>query len=237
MKLTDRQLMKASLRALYLWEFGDDEIKSKQKKSDKELLNYFSNEWLELLKNKKPIVYTDAMIDTLIYSCGMRKHNISNHKRPNINIFFNDPKLIQSYTTSLQAQKNKKYITARSNVTNLGKKLDPSRGSRGNYKGFGTQSAFASRILFFAIPNMQFFNYSDDLKDRLKEDWGVKGIDLKKSYAKMNKLLNKYEEQLKKLPRPIFDSNIKELIEQNNWWERRVLDLAVLQNWKCFCKD
>jgi hypothetical protein len=237
MRLTDRQLMKASLRALYLWEFGDDEITSKLKVSDKELLAYFATEWIGFVKHKKPIAYTDAMINKLIYSCGMRTHNVTNRKRPNINIFFNSPKLLQSYTTSLQVQKNKKYITARSNVTNLGKLLDPSRGSRGNYKGFGTQSAFASRILFFAIPNMQFFNYSTTLQDRLKDEWKVKGVDLKKSYAKMNQLLNRYESQLKKLPRPNFDKDIKEFVEQNNWWERRVLDLAVLHNWECFCRD
>ena len=56
----------------------------------------------------------------------------------------------------------------------------------------------------------------------------------------MNKLLKTYEDKIKKLPRPNFASDCNEelakIIETNKWWERRVIDLAVLDNWKCFCK-
>ena len=27
-----------------------------------------------------------------------------------------------------------------------------------------------------------------------------------------------------------------EAVKDGDWWERRVLDLAVIHNWKCFCR-
>jgi hypothetical protein len=240
MRLTDKDLMRACCRALYLWEFGDDEVKPKHKLSDKELLNYFANEWQELLKNKKPISYTKIMVDKLIYSCGLRPQNLSNRKRPNINFYFNGNHLAQRYLNSIKTLRNNQYTYARSAMSKLGDELDASKGSRGNIKGYGNQRAFASRILFFAIPQMYFFNYSPTLKEKLKEDWKVKGVEHNKAYTFMNRLLKRYESKIKKLPRPNFASDcsaeIATLIANNNWWERRVLDLAVLENWECFCR-
>lgn len=240
MKLTDKDLMRACFRALYLWEFGDDAVKSKHKLTDKELLNYFANEWQELIKNKKPVAYTDAMVDCLIYSCGLRPQNLSNRKRPNINAYFNGTHIAQRHSNSLNTQRNNQYTYARSAMSQLGDDLDASKGARGGVKGYGNQRAFASRILFFAIPEMYFFNYSPTLQDNLKKSCNIKGIDHHKTYVQMNKLLKTYEDKIKKLPCPNFASDCNEelakVIATNKWWERRVIDLAVLDNWKCFCK-
>jgi hypothetical protein len=55
----------------------------------------------------------------------------------------------------------------------------------------------------------------------------------------MHKLHQANKEELKNLPRPKFSEvkGIATAINEGDWWERRVLDLAVLQNWECFCKD
>ncbi len=232
MELTDRQIMKACCTALYLWEFGDDKVKEENRLSDKELMTYFSSQFFDLLQNKNTIDYSDDMVDSLMDSCGLRTHNKSNRKRPNINVFFNSPKTIQKYQSSQQAKKNNSYVVARGLVNTLGDMLDARKGSRGGHKGSGKQCAFASRILFFAITNINVFNHSPSLQKKLKEKWGIKGADLQKSYKQMNKLLKEYKVKLEKLPRPYLEDDLalKELIYATNWWERRVLDLAVLQS-------
>jgi hypothetical protein len=232
MVITDRQLLKACCTALYLWEFGDDSVKEEKRLSDKDLMKYFAGEWNELLQVNKQIDYSNEMYDKLMDSCGMRGHNKSNRKLPNINIFFNNPTTLSKYQNSLQSKKNNSYLTARGLVNALGDLLDARKGSRGGHKGSGKQCAFASRILFFAITDMNVFNYSPALEKKLKNKWGVKGVDVQKSYKHMNVLLKEYEDKLKKLPRPYLEDDIKlkELFENSNWWERRVLDLAVLQS-------
>ena len=57
-------------------------------------------------------------------------------------------------------------------------------------------------------------------------------------YEKMNELFLLHETKLKNLPRPKFDdlNGLEVAINAGDWWERRVLDLAILENWECFCQ-
>ena len=114
--------------------------------------------------------------------------------------FFNSPTKLSKYQNSLQSMKNNSYLTARGLVKALGDLLDTRKGSRGGHKGPGKQCAFASRILFFAITDMNVFNYSPALEKKLKNKWGVKGVDVQKSYKHMIMLLKSMKINLKKYP-------------------------------------
>ena len=100
----------------------------------------------------------------------------------------------------------------------------------------GVQRAYASRILFFALPEIHIYNYSEPLINNLRKDYGLQGDTVDEVFELMNDLFVKHEKQLKRLPRPKFGKG-GAVIKKGDWWERRVLDLAVLQNWHCFCRD
>lgn len=248
MALTEKDIVRACCRAIYLWEFGDDEVDKRDRVSDKTLMTNFGVAWLRYKKNNRRLIkYTPQQVKDLILNCQVRKSQINNPKNPQISATLMLPTLIstnaQNSYYSILDRCNKAYSTAtlhrtrwqygREFTKELAKVLNArSAGLRG-----GVQRAFASRVLFFALPEMHVYNYSLPLIKRLKDDFSLQGDTVDEVFEKMNELYELYEKQLKQLPRPKFPANLRSEINKGDWWERRVLDLAVLQNWDCFCKD
>lgn len=98
----------------------------------------------------------------------------------------------------------------------------------------GTQHALASRLLFFAIPDMPLFNYSGDIADGLdlkgnSEELIKRYIDtLSEGYDRNWHLLSQYQ-----MPYPIkLNDKVWERARDAGWWQRRIYDLALKFHYK-----
>jgi hypothetical protein len=94
----------------------------------------------------------------------------------------------------------------------------------------GQQIALASRILFFALPELPFFNVSSGVASEL----GIRQhtTNLKAYWDALTALLVKHHAELSQCNRPAeFEKQENPVIKaamKGDWWQRRVLDYALL---------
>lgn len=246
MKLTSKDIVRACCRAIYLWEFGDDDIAPNDRLSDKELFNIFSRKWTNHKKSRRPITYSANQLKALIKNCKIRSTQISNPNNPRIAAYLTQPTIVSKNAQDTYYSVLDRSNTVYSNPIRLRtrweygreftKELAVELNARSANRRGGVQRAYASRILFFALPEIHIYNYSEPLINNLRKDYGLQGDTVDEVFELMNDLFVKHEKQLKRLPRPKFGKG-GAVIKKGDWWERRVLDLAVLQNWHCFCRD
>jgi hypothetical protein len=88
----------------------------------------------------------------------------------------------------------------------------------------------AVRILFFALPDMMFFNFSNDLSKAMQlQTRPQAALPNFNQYLFQGIIDTKNELDKLKMPAPtIMTSKLLAKAEQNGWWQRRVLDLALL---------
>lgn len=95
----------------------------------------------------------------------------------------------------------------------------------------GYRVPFSSRILFFAMPTVPIANLSNGLAKALnlpsRAEYAVRPFYqiFSTGFAKNQQLLKSY-----KMPksRGILDDNVYSQAAQSDWWQRRVLDIALL---------
>lgn len=93
----------------------------------------------------------------------------------------------------------------------------------------------ASRILFFAIPNMSFFNFSNSLaKKMLFQSRPQAAIPFFMDILDKGFHLNSYLKKMKLPPPSFLKPNLYRMIYKSDWWQRRVLDLALLIHFRIF---
>jgi hypothetical protein len=95
----------------------------------------------------------------------------------------------------------------------------------------GYRVALASRILFFAFPKIGFFNFSNDLVEALHLQTRPQAA-IENFHIIMEKGLLQNAVQLNGLPTPTLDPMLDPIVYQGailngDWWQRRVLDLAL----------
>lgn len=95
----------------------------------------------------------------------------------------------------------------------------------GNYR-----VPLASRVLFFAVPDMLVFNYSNGLgkamnfQSRPQAAIPYFNKEMHEGLKRNHALLSKF-----KMPPPVYlDYEMWERIKKYRWWQRRVLDIALL---------
>lgn len=229
--IKDKELIRACCRAIYLWEFGEDSVDERYRKSDKQMMRYFGGGWTKYLKGKKNNVrYTQKELQNLMHSC-LIERQLNNTQVPLVGQHLTNQSTINShnYVLNTKTQLTGRLDTAKRFTDDLASFLNI---------GKGNQPALASRILFFAMPQLHFYNISQPLVDNLGRYIDATFNTTDDIFDAMNLLYEANEKNLKRLPRPKFDKlgNLSAAIKDGNWWERRVLDLVVLENWKCFCK-
>jgi hypothetical protein len=247
MELSQKDFVRAACRAIYLWEFGNDELDKEVRVSDAALMKHFGLAWIKYTNGKRQIVYTSQQLRDLILNCQVRKSQLNNPKNSQITAYLLRPTVICKNTQdtyySVLDRSKKAYSTHTLLRTRweygvqFTEELAQSLNARNVGLRGGVQRAYASRVLFFALPQIHVYNYSEPLVEALKANFGLVSSTVDGVFKLMNELYLLHENELKKLPRPNFPSNLKATIRQGDWWERRVLDLAILQNWKCFCKN
>ena len=238
--ISNKDLIRACCRAIYLWEFGDDAVDKAVRKSDKELMKYFGGIWARYTKTKrKNVRYSSKEIEKLIYNCQVRLSQLGNPQLSSISSVLSAPNTLAShnYVLALPIRRRTRWEFGRNFTKNLAQHLNVSTATGKVVKGAGDQRALASRLLFFAMPKIHFYNISIPLAKKLDTHYGLQANTVDAIYEKMNELFLCNEVALRKLPRPKFSelTGLSASIKDGDWWERRVLDLAVLQNWKCFC--
>lgn len=251
MQLTQTQLIKACCRAMNLWGLGDDAVDAGFRESDKELLKCFGGAWNDYKNKSTPINYTQHQVEILIRNCQVRKSQIGNKNIPKISTYLMQPTyyppLVRDKFYSVLARRNHAFAIpkkpnarweyAREFTKELALELDVRRGSITKVTAprvsGGIQRAFASRVLFFALPEMHAYNYSLPLINKLKSNFKLQADTVDAVFEKMNELFLCNEQELRKLQRPNFDDldGLETSINAGDWWERRVLDLAILENW------
>jgi hypothetical protein len=97
------------------------------------------------------------------------------------------------------------------------------------------QIILASRILFFNVPNIRIYNISSALARNLH----MKGQPFQYHHfyrEEMDKYLTQNRTQLSKLSMPPssdLENRVWDQVNQTDWWQRRVLDLALLIHFGC----
>lgn len=93
----------------------------------------------------------------------------------------------------------------------------------------GAQISLASRLMFFAIPDMPLYNFSAGIADGLNIKGSPKDIigtypdTLEDGYLRNWELLSKFE-----MPLPVtLDKQIWSKARESGWWQRRIYDLAL----------
>lgn len=130
--------------------------------------------------------------------------------------------------------KNDFYYESRDLVINLGNVFYKPRRNIGN--NGGCHAALASRFLFFSNPEMPIFNYSANLATKL----GLKGSTAKRIPAYYQAIGKAYIDNwkyLKKFKMPLSNHISDDYwlqVKESGWWQRRVLDIALLLHYRIF---
>jgi len=235
-KFSRYKLKIAELCAIEAWNGIDYQSGKKTIISDEKLLKNFSVSFLHLVKGKtKSSVITESLIRILIRVAKMkalyRSTNPTDFER-GIRCLRNDiTTLYKNYIKNKPPLLPVDYsITA---VFELGKKF-PKKNKKISING-NFRIALATRVLFFTIPNMPFFNFSEQLAKKMNfqsRPQAAIPFFMKKLRKGLDKNKSLYKMTLP--PSTEMDRNLYNKIKKTDWWQRRVLDLALLFHFKIF---
>lgn len=96
----------------------------------------------------------------------------------------------------------------------------------------GSFVALASRLLFFALPQVKLFNYSTEIAQNLGLDTSKPSFILRDYTYTLNEGFERNWQYLREFEMPFSNNIIKErlwtLAYESGWWQRRVYDLALV---------
>lgn len=225
----------ADLCAKEIWR-GKSFSTSSYQQSEEELLLRFSvpflSEALGIEGSKRPEISVD-LINQFIITAGLKQMNITKGNRDT------DAGLkLLNKTISKELKKSLNYVFD-TNFHLLTAELTIELSKEFHRMSSASPTSaylpLASRILFFAAPNLPVFMYSDPLGEALKVEKNDKEESLKQFYESMSDGLDDNWFHLKDYQMPFFskkDENDEFWLQarDNGWWQRRVLDLACVIN-------
>ncbi len=228
-KFTYAQLKIADLCARELWRDRKYD-KSKKIEGDEKLLNTLFTPFDKLYR-KRAINYRltkDKLyefIKTAELSGVLRAKSLN--KQKGIDSIRLD--IVRMYRAWIKNGHNRLNSNIPSNsVTKLGQEFF----LRTKKRRIGNHIALASRVLFFAVPNMKFFNYSTHIASALGFQTNKPFSIIDAYYQTLNDGLILNWNELTKFDMPLANHHISDdlwLTARNNgWWQRRIYDLALL---------
>jgi hypothetical protein len=235
-KFSKFKLKIAELSAISIWNGINYETGKEIFISDEELLKTFSVSFLRLVKRKsKKSLITESLIRSLIKVAKMK----AMYRSSNPTDFKRGIRFLRNNTTTLYENyiKDKSPILpidyAINLVLELGKNF-PKKNNKisinGNYR-----IPLATRVLFFAIPDMPFFNFSERLAKKMNfQSRPQAAIPFYMKKLERGLYRNKALFKMKLPPTNQMDHNLYNKIKKTNWWQRRILDLALLFHFKIF---
>jgi hypothetical protein len=228
-KFTHAQLKLADLCARELWR-GQRYDRHKTTESDEVLMNwlYAPFQRIENGSTKRYILTTKKLTDFISaadLSSTLRGKTLN--KQKGLDSIRLD--IVKIYRGWLKNNHIKGFSTKPADaVTKLGEEFF----KKYKKKKTGVHVALASRILFFAVPNMMFFNYSNQIAAALGFPTNQPGKIIHDYYKEIENGLNLNWQELVKFDMPLTSKDLPDDLWQtarnNGWWQRRVLDLALL---------
>lgn len=229
-KFSAYQVKLAELCALDLWNGIDYETGKQMEVSDEELLVDFAIPFQLMVRNPSTVNgITEASIRRLIRVAKLKALFRSTQPTD----FVAGIKTITSQVVPVYKGWRNKTLKLSPTGYGLNAILDlgagfvtnPNPTKRGNYR-----VPLASRLLFFALPDMLVFNYSNALSDAmLFQKRPQVAIQFFMETLEQGLITNKVLFTKLKMPAPkLLGAVMWKRINQYKWWQRRVLDLALL---------
>lgn len=225
-----REIQIADICAREIWAGKGFVRYSRQPISEEELLELFAPAGLSLNNGATPAA--SFSMDSINKLAKVSKLNRYHYQTPYQNGITNFHSTVQpSYTLwKNKSPKLKKHQYSTQINLDWNKLIEPSRQTPKGLKTY-ERIQIANRVLFFALPDMPFFITSDFLRMKI----GLTGNNKKKLLPVFNDEmaagLKRNKSHLGKLTLPPAASMSPQLwgyINQSDWWQRRVLDLAMM---------
>jgi len=224
-RLSQNIIDRAEHCARLIW-FGTSYLTAKPQTSDEFLLQEFSRPVKDFLTGQtKSITFSSGALHDLMVVGGLKalfrtQHQLDFRQFETFlekNLF----NLLKASSSSIPNLELSEF------VKNSGKALVSAKVNT----NAGYRVALASRILFFAIPQVKLFNFSQDLSDALQLQsrpqvaicnfQEIFDAGLRSNRSRLNKITPPASS------RTICESVYDENLVNGDWWQRRVLDLAV----------
>lgn len=218
--------------ALELWRGGDFESNSSKEKSDEELLNSFSGSFNAILQNpnttNRVSEYEVRQLARVAKIKAFYRSTIPTDFHAGIrSVEIGVTQYVRQWRSRTVGATRKSHVlnavinVARHFVTNTGPSLN------GNYR-----VPLASRMLFYAVPEMPIFSFSNALAQKLKLQTRPQAA-YPFFFDLMYKGIWTNRRRLSMLNMPT--SSLLSVAQQNSlkksrWWSRRVMDLALLNH-------
>jgi len=199
--------------------------------SDEIFMAWFGIPFIELQQIKASSLFIHAEnVDKFITIINMRNNKIN--KTLDLNKGLDELKTIceRDYASWKKTQNKRKggLQLATTSIKSVGYALFKPKGRLKQGKFF----VLASRILFFAAPDLPVFNISE----RVSTSFGIKSVITEKNLVKfnyhMNANLQHYWNLLinyrMPLPANRLDDEYWLVAKNGGWWQRRILDLAIM---------
>jgi hypothetical protein len=235
---TSRQIDIANDAAVLLYN-GRNFVTGKRIVGDRDFLVHFSSEFERLRKSKKPALRLSRNIIRDLIAVSMlkpmyRKQNELTY--PGLERYFNShyPSLYKGYKS--KRDKEIKLLMSSEFVIKSAKAVvKPNVSAKAGYR-----VPFASRLLFFATPQMLIFNYANRLAEKQMNyqsrphyAYPYYAKDMLEGLRNNWKELSRYNIPLKRKNKPEADISIA---YKSHWWARRVFDIALLLHFRVFTK-
>ena len=225
----------ADLCAREVWR-GKNYDKDAYQQSEEELLIRFSvpflSDALGIEGSNRPAISVD-LVNQFINTAGLKQMNITKKNRDT------DAGLkILNRLISKELKKSLNYVFETNFLlltTNLTVELSKAFHKMSTVSNTSAYLPLASRVLFFAAPNLPVYQYSDDLAEGLKIHKTDKELSLNQFNEAMSDGLIDNWFILKDYQMPFFSNKMENdefwlQARDNGWWQRRVLDLACVIN-------
>jgi hypothetical protein len=221
----------AELCALDLWNGIDYETGKENHISDEDLLHRFAAPVQSMLNNANTNqIITEHDIRQLVRVANLKA--LFRSKNPTdfqagINAFKSE--VLSDYTDWLNGATAASQSEIANKIT-LAWSQTFVRNSTGYTVHGNYRVPLAVRILFFALPDLMIFNFSNQLAEAMQlQKRPQAALPCFNALLEQGFIDNKHELDKLVMPRPALVRNeIWVKAEQNGWWKRRVIDLALL---------
>ncbi len=229
------ELRLAHLCALELWEGREFDTKKTAYRSDEELLHEFSLRFNATKANANTLLQIDEdLVRELIRVARLKALYRSTSKMN----FVNASNTIAISTVNLYNNWVANHATLISHQQTSRAVFDLAAGFVNQPPNIITPKYFrvslASRVLFFAVPEMLFFNFSNGLNKAMNfQSQPQKAITIFNRELFDGLLRNDVLLSRCHMPQPkILSAQTWNAANSNGWWKRRVLDIALLLHFK-----
>ncbi len=220
--INDSTIESAKLRALSVWDGYDTKIAKHLNPSCRQMFYTFGRSAIDALDKGSNVNFSELSVRDLIRVCGINSlHRTNDINYSGLNTWFNEPNTRQAISNIQVNSGEAEAIQTYELLISLASYLTINQRTR--------FTVLSSRILFYLLPHLKFFNISTDIGEKFNFHHLNNIEDL---WFEINALVTEHAAQLDLLEKPVdfADKTNKytQLANTGNWWHRRVMDFAML---------